>query len=147
MYSWHGDVIALSGDVAILQGSTILGEGIDAVRVRLKAANVGQAHPFARWATGLATDAGNGAMAVIIKAAEGIALGDRILVDLDLRAGRLQPPAKKSRTLFGINPDTLTAEQRRWLRQAVLFALEAREPDLRAIRLQALGVRSATTDQ
>jgi hypothetical protein len=142
LYAWHGDVVALIGNAAVLSGAMVLCAGVDAARVRMRILNPVPSHGAIRWETGLATDAGGSLMSVIIKSPGRIELGARIACELEVRAGALlHPPAEKSRTLFGIDPAALTAEERRWLRQAVLFALEARDPNLRADRLRALGVR------
>lgn len=140
MHAWHGDVVALSGNAAVLKGVSCLAAGVDAARVRMRIIPPDRSESAITWETALATDVGDNSMSVIITSRDGIAIGDRLTCELDVRSVTLQPPVEKSRNLFRVDPATLSSDERRWLRQAVLFALEARDPSLRADRLRALGV-------
>lgn len=93
--------------------------------------------------TGLAAAVCANTMAVIGDFSLGARLGDRVVVELDLRQATPSAPAR-SRELFKLDPAALTPDERRWLRQAVLFVLEAQDASLRAERLRALtGVSDA----
>lgn len=137
MQPWHGYVVSLNGDSAVLKGPSLLPTGMDAARVRLGAL---RAEPMATSAVGLATTLKDDSMALIIESREDLFTDDVVELELEVVESSLRAPARASKRLFGIDPTDLSADDRRWLCQAVMFALEADDAALRAQRLAALGI-------
>lgn len=137
MVAWHSHVAALTEHSVVLTGPTLLPDGVDASRVQIR---------IGRHDIGALAAAVDNEMAVLVRRD---VLGDtvvpnaRVDAELTIGSGQLRTPQRPSQKLLGVDVEQLDDGDRRWVRHAVLFVVEATDPAVRSARLDALQGRGA----